>query len=176
MTHSAADLRATTEFLHAQIPITQAMGVRVESYDAAGGLLLTAPLEANHNHLGTAFGGSLSALCTLAGYGLLWMMLEEGEEEEGKRGKGKEKSGGGDAVQAPDVHVVVRDSAIRYLRPVTGDIRVVCHRPAETEVEAFFARFRAAGKARLALNCTVSEGGVTCVDFTGTFVAVAGTS
>ena len=30
-------------------------------------VVLTAPLEINHNHLGTAFGGSLAALATLAG-------------------------------------------------------------------------------------------------------------
>src|SRR5690606_33240492 len=57
----------TEAFLHAKIPLARAMGVRVERCDSEG-LVLTAPLEPNHNHLGTAFGGSLAALATLAGY------------------------------------------------------------------------------------------------------------
>ena len=67
-------LRETEAFLHDQIPLTQAMGVRLESYDASG-LILTAPLAPNHNHLGTAFGGSLATLAILAGYTLLWLEL-----------------------------------------------------------------------------------------------------
>ena len=67
-------LRETEAFFYEQIPLTRAMGVRVESYDGQQ-LVLTAPLALNHNHLGTAFGGSLSALATLAGYGLLWLDL-----------------------------------------------------------------------------------------------------
>jgi len=43
------------------MPITRAMGVRVEDYGGRR-LVLSAPLEANFNHLGTAFGGSLNAL------------------------------------------------------------------------------------------------------------------
>ena len=66
------------QFLHAKIPLTAAMGVRVESYDAQQ-LILTAPLDANHNHLGTAFGGSLAALLILSGYGLLWLELGDAE-------------------------------------------------------------------------------------------------
>lgn len=91
---AASQLRETEDFLHTQIPITRAMGVRVESWDA-GRLVLTAPLEINHNHLGTAFGGSLAALATLAGYACLWLEL-------------------GDRA----AHVVIAESALAYRRPV----------------------------------------------------------
>ncbi|RYD25022.1 MAG: hypothetical protein EOP86_27860, partial [Verrucomicrobiaceae bacterium] len=79
MTHPAPDSHAallteTGDYLHRQIPLSRAMGARVETYDGET-LVLTAPAELNHNHLGTAFGGSLSALATLAGYGLLWLEL-----------------------------------------------------------------------------------------------------
>lgn len=82
-------LRDITEIeghFHRLIPITQAMGVRVESYDGQQ-LILRAPIALNHNHLGTAFGGSLNTLATLAGYGFLW--LEVGD---------------------PGCHVVIRES------------------------------------------------------------------
>jgi thioesterase domain-containing protein len=42
----------TQELLHARIPITRAMGVKVEDYDGER-LVLSAPLAANVNHLGT---------------------------------------------------------------------------------------------------------------------------
>ncbi len=60
------NLQGIESYLHREIPITAAMGIRVESYNEKE-LVLTAPLEPNHNHLGTAFGGSLSAIATLAG-------------------------------------------------------------------------------------------------------------
>ena len=62
--------RRIQEVLHSKIPITRAMGVRVAEYDGRR-LVLSAPLDANVNHLGTAFGGSLNALAVLSGYGLL---------------------------------------------------------------------------------------------------------
>lgn len=54
------------EVLHGKIPITRVMGVRVEGYDERR-LVLSAPLDTNVNHLGTAFGGSLNALAVLSG-------------------------------------------------------------------------------------------------------------
>jgi len=137
-------------FLHEQIPLTRAMGVRVESF-GRDGLVIGAPLEPNHNHLGTAFGGSLAAIATLAGYGLVW--LELGDRES---------------------HVVIRDGAIRYSQPVQGDIRAVCERPAEAALEEFRAQFASEGKARLRLRVTIAENDKPAVEFEGTFVALAG--
>lgn len=142
------DLAATERFFHEQIPLTKAMGVRVEEHDGRQ-LVLTAPLETNHNHLGTAFGGSLAALATLAGYGLLWLEL-------GNR----------------DAHIVIRRSELDYRHPVTGPLRAICRKPPEAELAAFRATFAKAGKARVRLEVTVEEQGRVCMTFAGTFVAI----
>lgn len=142
------DLAATGRFLHEQIPLTKAMGVTVESHDERQ-LVLTAPLEANHNHLGTAFGGSLAALATLAGYALLWLEL-------GNR----------------DAHLVIRRSEFDYRHPVTGTLRAICRKPPEAELAAFRTTFAKAGKARVRLEVTVEEAGRVCMTFAGTFVAI----
>lgn len=141
-------LRETEAYLHEQIPLTRAMGVTLESWDGSR-LILHAPLEPNHNHLGTAFGGSLSALATLAGYSLLWLVLGDRE-----------------------AHVVVRDSVIRYRHPVQGALRAICRRPEEDEMEAFQLRFAEAGRARLSLHVTIEDAGKVCVEFEGSFVAM----
>ncbi|RBP41368.1 thioesterase domain-containing protein [Roseimicrobium gellanilyticum] len=154
--------QTTEAYLHAQIPITRAMGVGIESYEAhTGHLVLTAPLETNHNHLGTAFGGSLSALCTLAGYALLWLDLE---------GQSREEEAG---THTSKPHVVVKESTISYLHPVKEPlIRVVCERPDAALMQSFHRQFTQKGKARIQLTCTVTENAQTCVRFTGTYVAV----
>ncbi|MES2595041.1 MAG: thioesterase domain-containing protein [Verrucomicrobiota bacterium] len=141
-------LRETENFLHEQIPLTHAMGVSVESWDGQR-LVLQAPLEPNHNHLGTAFGGSLSALTTLAGYCLLWLMLGDRQ-----------------------AHIVVRESTIRYRSPVRGALRAVCIRPAEAEMAAFHGKFTEAGRASLTLKSNIEEEGRVCVEFEGRFVAM----
>jgi thioesterase domain-containing protein len=136
------------ELFHSKIPITRALGVKVEEYDGRR-LVLTAPLGLNVNHLGTAFGGSLNALAVLSGYGLLWLELRDAE-----------------------CHIVIRDSSISYDRPVRGDIRAVCARPDKAVMEAFEHTFRQKGRARIALSATIDDGGVTAVRFRGTFVAM----
>lgn len=141
-------LRKTEKYFHEKIPLTLAMGVKVEDYDRER-LVLTAPLEANHNHLGTAFGGSLSALATMAGYGLLWLELDNHE-----------------------AHVVVQRGTTDYLYPVRGEIRAVCRQPEESRLAEFKARFQKTGKARIDLKVTVEEEGRVCVAFEGTFVAL----
>ena len=140
-------LRETEAFLHDQIPLTQAMEVRLESYDASG-LILTAPLAPNHNHLGTAFGGSLATLAILAGYTLLWLEL-------GDRSS----------------HIVIQESQIHYKFPVRGDLRAAAPRIGAGTLAAFRQAYENSGKARLTLPITIISGGQVCVEFSGTFVA-----
>lgn len=154
MSHLVPDqitAQGLTAFLQEQIPLTRAMGLRAVEADAHR-LVLEAPLAANRNHLGTAFGGSLHALPTLACYGTLWMVLREA----GLAG-----------------HVVVKRSQAHYRAPVNGPLRAVCQRPAPDVVRDFLADLRRHGKARLELSAIVEgEAGRPAVDFSGSFVAV----
>ena len=67
-------------FLHEMIPLARAMGVRIEVSDE-NKLVLIAPHEPNRNSLNTAFGGSLVALSTLAGYGVMWELMRNEKAE-----------------------------------------------------------------------------------------------
>jgi thioesterase domain-containing protein len=140
--------RRIQELLHGKIPITRALGVKVEDYDGRR-LILSAPLDANVNHLGTAFGGSLNALAVLSGYGLLWLELQD-----------------------DDCHLVIRASSISYERPVRGELRAICALPGAEELAEFKQTFQQKGKARIALAATIEDEGVTAVRFRGTFVAM----
>jgi thioesterase domain-containing protein len=146
----APALREVEEYLHEQIPITRAMGVRVVAHDE-NQFIVEAPVALNSNHLRTAFGGSINAVATLAAYGLLWIEL-----------------------RGAAVHVVVAESSIRFLRPVRETIRAVCLRPNSDEWSAFQTRFAEKGKARTTLRVDVVEDGKTAAEFEGVFVARSG--
>lgn len=139
-------LQAT--FAH-ELPITRPMGILVESYDGAI-LTLKAPLAANINHKDTAFAGSLNAVATLAGWGLLWLVLNEAGEE---------------------AKVVIQESSIQYLRPVTTDFSASCHKPSTDRLARFLDILRARGKARIELTVSIEHAGKTAVLFKGRFVA-----
>jgi thioesterase domain-containing protein len=145
---SAQSLEA---FLHEKIPLTRAMGLHVAESNARR-LVLEAPLAANKNHLGTAFGGSLHALPTLACYAGLWTLLREA---------------------GIDGHVVVKRSQAYYRQPVSGVLRAVCVRPAAERVKEFIGDLRRHKKARMDLASVVEgTGGKPAVEFSGSFVAV----
>lgn len=139
--------RAAEKFFHENIPLTRAMGLRVIA-DATHGFAIEAPVALNYNHLHTAFGGSINAVATLAGYGFLWLELRDSA-----------------------AHVVVAESTIRFRRPVHESIRAVCLAPAVETLAAFRERLREKGKARIALQVRVMENGIVAAELEGIFVA-----
>jgi thioesterase domain-containing protein len=143
----APALRDAEQYFHQQIPITRAMGVRVVANDE-NQFIVAAPVALNSNHLGTAFGGSINAVATLAAYGLVWLELREYA-----------------------VYVIVAESSIRFLRPVRETIRAICLRPDPAEWTAFQTRFAEKGKAHITLRVSVVEEGRTAAEFEGIFVA-----
>jgi thioesterase domain-containing protein len=130
------------------IPITQHMDITVERYDAQG-LLLKAPLMGNTNPKGTAFAGSINALVTLTGWGLIWLFL-------------KELNIAGD--------VVIQNSWINYVHPVTDDFAAFCCRPAQDEIEKFEHGLRKKGKARMELTVKILQRDEVVVEFKGRYV------
>lgn len=140
-------------FLHEMIPLAKAMGVGVEISDERS-LVLTAPKEQNKNSLNTAFGGSLVSIATLAGYGVVWELM-------------KHEDGATDKVEW---RIVVKESRAAYRRPVLGDLRAICERPAKAAVEEFKAALSRYGKAKLKLKASVIEDGNVAVDVTAAFV------
>ena len=140
-------LAAVEQFLHEQIPITRAMGLRVVANDESG-FTVEAPVALNSNHLRTAFGGSINAVATLAAYGFLWIELNDAA-----------------------THVVVAESSIRFLKPVRETIRAHCLRPDANSFTTFRHQFAEKGKARITLRVDVTEAGEVAAEFEGRFVA-----
>ncbi len=144
---STVELREAEEFLHAHIPLTRAMGVRVVPHQS--GFAIEAPVTLNYNHLQTAFGGSINSVATLAGYTFLWLEIRDRA-----------------------AHLVVMKSSIRFLRPIRDRIQAVCLVPNGEEIAAFRAALGQVGKARIALDVRVREGADVAACFRGTFVGL----
>jgi thioesterase domain-containing protein len=141
-------------FLHEMIPLAKAMGVGVEVSDDRA-LVLTAPKEQNKNSLNTAFGGSLVALATLAGYGVVWELMKDEKKTD-----------------KPVWHIVVKESRAAYRRPVIGDLRAICERPAQAAIAEFKEALARYGKAKLKLRTAIIEDGNVAVDVQAAFVVL----
>ncbi|HLZ23726.1 MAG TPA: thioesterase domain-containing protein [Ktedonobacterales bacterium] len=143
--------RELQEVLAHEIPITTAIGIAVAHYDGET-LTLTAPLRQNRNHKSTAFAGSLNALVTLTGWGLIWLILKERD------------------IPAT---IVIQESTSRYLSPVRDDFTAHCRKPSEARLAAFETTLRRRGKARLELHVQIGDGATLAMDFTGRYVVHA---
>jgi thioesterase domain-containing protein len=149
MTASPDLLRALRTKLRRDMPITEALGLRVVGREGTG-LVLSSPLAPNINHKGTAFAGSLNATATLAGWGTIWLVLRE----HGIRS-----------------HVVIQDSTVHYFRPVTGDFTARCKAPSAHAVERLVKAVTSKGRGRIELDVTIADASGDAVRFRGRFVA-----
>jgi thioesterase domain-containing protein len=136
---SADAVRALEAQLQAMPPVA-ALGLRVQAYDGAQ-LRLWAPLAANVNDKGCAFGGSLASVMTLAGWGLIAARLDEAGFE---------------------ADVYVADSEVRYKAPLYADLSASAEAAEGASWPAFFATLGSRGKARLEVVARVlgPEGGI----------------
>lgn len=138
-----------TEFLHRSIPLTVALGVRVVELRPQH-VVVTAPLAPNLNHHGTAFGGSLATLGILTG----WVALHHGMEQAGVVGS-----------------LVVRQSTLDYLRPVTGELRAESHLPDGTWSD-FVSSLRESRRARIEVSSVLRCDDEDAVRVRGSYVAL----
>jgi thioesterase domain-containing protein len=125
--------------------------VKVDSADDDA-LMLRAPLAANSNDKGTAFGGSLFCLAVLTGWAWLTRYLAQHEL---------------------DADAVIQESRIDYLLPVAGELHAALRAPPTAEVEKFRKALARAGRGRIHLYVEVRARGKLATRFEGIYVATA---
>lgn len=145
----SAFLTDLQQVLERDIPMCAQMGMQVSEFKQ-GQLAVSMPLENNHNHQQTAFAGSLNALCTIAGWGTMYLLLRR-----------LETTG----------NIVIRRSNIKYHRPVaTSRVTARCL-PIDPLAEQHFAEMYAEkGQAKLDLAVEIAGENRPAVTFTGSYV------
>ncbi len=139
------------------LPPLAAIQARVEAYDGQR-LRMTAPLAANVNDKGCAFGGSMTSLMTFAGWGLVNLQLQ---------------------LAGVRADVFVADSTVRYLKPLHADLCAEAVLAPEQSWESFLATLAQRGRARIHLQARMigAEGGIlpneAMADLVGRYVAIA---
>lgn len=146
----ATALRALEHTLHAMPPV-RALALRVGAYDGTT-LELRAPLAANVNDKGSAFGGSLASLMTLAAWGLTTLKL-------------------GEAGFLAEVYI--QDSQLRYLKPLYDELRLEARLAPGEEWTAFLSTYAQRGRARALLVAEARDArGEVVTAFEGRYVAL----
>ncbi|KRG63716.1 thioesterase [Stenotrophomonas humi] len=130
------------------MPPVAAMDIRIAGYDN-GVLRMHAPLLANVNDKGNAFGGSLASVMTLSGWALVSLRL---------------------AMAGKDAEVYVADSSIRYRAPVYGELMASAKAAPDQDWEGFLALFSKRGRARISIRAEIVGG---AAELEGRFVAIS---
>jgi len=153
--HAQATLPAPARALERFIldGIVPARDMQLRILEHHGGMLaMGAPLAANVNDKGCAFGGSLTSLMTIAGWALVELMLR---------------------AHGQDCDVFVADSQVRYLKPVWEDLRAEARLDPEADAGAFLDTLATRGKARIQVACRVLTGEGVAATLEARFVAIA---
>jgi len=146
MTLNSTDL---TSFLHQNIPLTVAMGIEVDQLSKQR-IGLRASFDPNRNDKSTAFGGSMAALMTLAGWSLLTHRLK---------------------TLGLNTDLVIHKQQISYHYPVKEDFTACC-RIDETALETFLSTLHTRGRARIALTSKIMAGVQTAATMQAKYVAI----
>ena len=124
------------------MPPVAARGIGVSGYDGER-LTVHAPLAANVNDKGTAFGGSLVSLMTLAAWALTTLRIEQAGLE---------------------ADVYVADTEVRYRAPLLTDLHAEAWLAEDEAWAPVLATLRERGKARATLlaHVLLPDGRVAC--------------
>lgn len=118
------------------IPLTTSLAVELVAYDGRQ-LLVGAPLEPNHNHQNTAFGGSLYSVAVVSAWGLVELLLADS----GLTG-----------------NILIQSGEMEYLGPVEGDFYALCSLTDEDLMRRFHKSLARHGKGRLNLTAQIFLG------------------
>jgi thioesterase domain-containing protein len=137
-------------YLHAHIPLSRAMQVRVVQA-APEAVVLSAPLAPNINHRDTVFGGSASAVAILAAWSLLHTRL---------------------SAEGLASRLVIQRNTMSYEQPIAGNFTATAAAPDAATWQQFLRMFRRKGKARITVVSVLHFVGEVAGRLEGEFVAL----
>lgn len=147
----ADDALAHLDAHYQGMPPVRALQLSIEGFDGDR-LRLSAPLSANVNDKGCAFGGSLASLMTLAAWGRVWLGLH---------------------ADGIDADIYVADSQLRYLAPLYDTLRADAMLAPDADWAGFIAALRGKGRGRIDLVARVDlPDGTPATTFTARFAAI----
>lgn len=138
-------------YLHAHIPLSAAMQVRVVAASVER-VTLSAPLAPNINHRATVFGGSASAVAILSAWSLLHLRLSSDH---------------------PHSRLVIQRNTMDYDLPIDRDFTATAVLDAATPWAGFLKLLSRRGKARAIVTADLEAGGGVAGRFRGEFVALS---
>lgn len=142
---------ALQDYLHAHIPLSKAMQVRVVSA-SPDSIVLGAPLEPNINHRETVFGGSASALAILAAWSLLHTRLQ---------------------AEGIACRLVIQRNTMEYDLPIQGEFLARSSWDDDGQWQRFRHMLARRGRARASVSSILEFAGTRVGTFSGEFVALA---
>ena len=137
-------------YIHRQIPITAAMGVRIVEA-TTDRVELSAPLAPNINHRESVFGGSAAAVATLAARTLVLVRMRN----ENLRGR-----------------LVISRNSMLYQQPIIADFTAVALASELNTWEKFVTGMTRKGRSRLQATSRLLLNGDPVAEFEGQFVAL----
>ncbi len=139
-------------YLHEHIPISAAMRVSVVSVQPDE-VVLEAPLAPNINHRETVFGGSASALATLAAWSLVHVRLR---------------------TAGVTARLVIQHNTMDYEHALTANFTARAVLAGSDDWPRFLRTLVRRGRARIDVDAVLEQGGVRAGRFSGRFVALDG--
>jgi thioesterase domain-containing protein len=136
--------------IYRDIPLSLHLGVKVAEANMDHVRFL-APLEPNRNHQGMAFGGSVHAVAVLSCWALMTQALK--------------------SLAVEIEYVVVQDTNIKYLRPITADFEAHASWSNPDAKAKFFETLSRKGLGRVEVQSDVYCNGTLCAHLSGRFVA-----
>lgn len=139
------------QYIHQQIPITAAMGVKVLEATPEQ-VRLSAPLSPNINHRETVFGGSAAAVATLAAWTLVLVRMR---------------------AQQLQGRLVISRNSMEYQKPITADFTATASCDDLNSWSKFVAGLTRKGRGRVKAKSSLWLADEQVAEFQGQFVALS---
>lgn len=139
-------------YIDEHIPIVKAMKFTISEIYGKN-IVIEAPYQDHINHRNSVFGGSISALLTLAGWAKVRIIMEEIDST---------------------ATIVIQESNVKFLKPVLSDFAATTEMDENIDLAKFEKMYRKFGKARINIPVYLKEKNKKEVlaEFQGTFVIV----